>query len=88
MTRERKEIQKQMFELEMQEQADYELGCEFFSQEISEAFRPAWNTLYDRWAATYGQTQKEHADYVFQKQCEAFDAGRIPYSPCYGCSYM
>ena len=86
MTRERKELQKQMFELEMQENAEYELGCGFGSQEISEAFQPAWNDLYDRWAATYGRTIQEHMDYVFAKQ-EAALAGKVPYDICWGSIY-
>lgn len=88
MTRERRELMRQMEELHMQENAEYELGCGFFSEEISEAFRPSWEKLYEAWAATYGQTAREHDEHVFQKQSEAFDAGRIPWSPCYGCSYM
>ena len=88
MTRERKELQKQMFELEMQEQAEYELGCGYCSREIEEAFHPAWEALHKAWAATYGMTIQEHDQHVFDKQCEAYDAGRIPWSPCYGCSYM
>lgn len=88
MTRERKELMRLMEELEMQEQSEYELGCGFFSEEIAEAFRPDWEALHDRWAATYGRTQKEHMDWIFNKQCEAYDAGRIPWSPCYGASIM
>ena len=88
MTRERKELQKKMCDLEMQERAEYEMGCGFFGQEIQEAFAPAWQKLHEAWAQTYGRTVKEHDDYIFAKQCEAYDAGRIPWSPCYGCSYM
>ena len=88
MTRQRKEIQKRMFDLEMQQQADYELGCGYCSREIEEAFAPYWNALYEAWAATYGMTVKQHDDHIFKKQSEAYDAGRIPWSPCYGCSYM
>lgn len=88
MTRERKELLRQMDELQMQENAEYELGCGYCSQQIQEAFAPYWEALHNKWAATYGQTVKEHDDHVFKKQCEAFDTGRIPWSPCYGCSYM
>ena len=88
MTRERKELQRQMKELAMQEQAEYEMGCGFFGHEIEEAFRPNWEALHDKWASTYGRTQEEHMDWIFKKQCEAYDAGRIPWSPCYGISIM
>lgn len=88
MTRERREIMKEMDELAMQEQAEYELGCGYCSEMIEEAFRPDWEALHDKWAATYGRTQKEHMDWIFHKQCEAYDAGRIPWSPCYGMSVM
>ena len=88
MTRERKELQKRMFDLEMQEQAEYALGCGFGDQEIQEAFTSAWDKLYETWAATYGLSVREHADHIFAKQCEAYDAGRIQFCPCYGCSYM
>jgi hypothetical protein len=88
MTRERKEIMRKLDELHAEEQAEYELGCGFFSEEIEKAFRPSYDVLYDAWAATYGRTQKEHSDYVFNKQCEAYDAGRIPWSPYYGMSLI
>ncbi len=88
MTRERRELMRQMEELHIQENAEYELGCGYCSQEIEEAFHPYWEALYDRWAATYNMTQKEHMDRVFEKQCEAYDMGRIPWSPCYGMSLM
>jgi hypothetical protein len=84
MTRQRKEIQKKMWELEREECAEYELGCGFFSQEIAEAFRPHWEKLEELWCATYGRTRQEQMDYVFERQNEAYDNGRIPYTPCWG----
>ncbi len=84
MTRQRKEIYKEMDQLYREESAEYELGCGFFSKEISEAFAPAWNRLHEKMAATYGMTVKELDDRRFQKQNEAYEAGRIPWSPCYG----
>ena len=64
------------------------MGCGFCTEEISNAFAPLWEDIYTRWAATYGQTVKEHDQVVFDRQNEAYEAGRIPWSPCYGMSYM
>lgn len=86
MTRERKELMKKLESLERQKMAEYEMGCGFFLNEIDEAFRPEYEAIYDALAATYGLTRKEHDDYVFNKQCEAYDAGKIQWSPCYGMS--
>lgn len=49
MTRLRKEIRKEMDELYMQEQAEYEMGCGFGTNEIAAAFAPAWEKLYENW---------------------------------------
>lgn len=84
MTRERKEIMKKIDELNANENAEYEMSCGFFTEEIEAAFHPAFEALYDAWAATYGRTQKEHMDYIFDKQNAAYEAGRLPWSPYYG----
>lgn len=84
MTRQRKEIQKKMDELERMENAEYELGCGMFGNEIATVFAPSWDALNAEWAATYGMTVKQLMDRVFEKQNEAYEAGRIPWSPCYG----
>lgn len=84
MTRQRKEIQKRMWELEREEMAENELGCGMFSEQISRAFAPYHQKLQDEWCATYGRTEKEQMDYVFAKLDEAYEAGRIPWSPCWG----
>ena len=88
MTRQRKEIQKEMELLEREESAEYAMGCGFGASEVAEAFAPLWEEIYKRWAATYGQTVAEHDKLVFERQNEAYEAGRIPWSPCYGASYM
>lgn len=86
MTRERKELLKQMDELQMQENAEYELGCGYCSQQIQEAFAPYWEDLHNKWAATYGRTIQEHMDYVFAKQDAAL-SGKVPYDICWGSIY-
>lgn len=83
MTRERKELIKKLERLEMQQAGEYELSCGFCTEEIEKAFHPAFDALYNAWAATYGRTQKEHADYVFNKQNAAYEAGRIQWPPYY-----
>lgn len=40
MTRQRKEIMKEMDILQMQEEAEYEMGCGFGTTEISNVFTP------------------------------------------------
>lgn len=81
MTRQRKEIQKEMDQLMRQEEAEYELGCGFGAESIQEAFQPYWEELHRKWAATYGMTEKELAERVFEKQYEAYKNGRIYWEP-------
>ena len=60
MTRQRKEILKEMDQLYTQKQAEYELGCGFFGSEIEEAYSPLLDSLYEKLAATYGKTAEEY----------------------------
>lgn len=84
MTRQRKEIQKEMEWLAGMEEADMELGCGFGSRETVEANKSCWDRLYEKMAATYGMTVKELYDRRYEQQMKAYEAGRIPWSPCYG----
>lgn len=79
MTRQRKEIQREMEALYRQEQAEHELGCGFFSKEISEAFAPMWQKLYEKLAATYGKTVGEYEAMCYETHKKIYAAGVIPF---------
>lgn len=79
MTRQRKEIQKEMDLLSMQEQAEYEMGCGFGTKEISNAFAPLWQRLYEKMAATYGKTVEEYEAMCYEAQKRLYAAGVIPF---------
>ena len=79
MTRQRKEIQREMEALYRQEQAEYELGCGFFSKEISEAFAPFWQRLDEKMAATYGKTVDEYNAMRYETQNRLYAVGVIPF---------
>ena len=79
MTRKRKEIQKEMDLLSMQEQAEYEMGCGFGTEEISNAFAPLWKRLYEKMAATYGKTVDEYEAMCYEAQNRLCAAGVIPF---------
>lgn len=78
MTRQRKEIHREMEELYQEEQAEHELGCGFFSKEISEAFALLWQKLYEKLAATYGKTVEEYEAMCYEAQ-KKYAAGVIPF---------
>lgn len=80
MTRQRKEIYKEINELYIQEQVEYEMGCGFFTSEIAEAFAPAKEKLYERLAKTYGLTAQEYEgkQYEIGNRLVAVDV--IPFS--------
>lgn len=80
MTRHRKEIQKEMDELYMQEQAEYELGCGFGTSEIASAFAPYWEKLHEKMAATYGKTVQEYEAMQYEAQNRLCSAGVIPFN--------
>lgn len=87
MTRQRKEIRKEMESLERAEAAEYELSCGFFHEEIERAFFPQRRRLQEKFAATYGKTVKELDERIFEAENEAYEAGRIEWMPCYGMAY-
>lgn len=60
MTRQRKEIQKEMDALYRQEQAEYAVGGGFGVYETEESFAPRWQELHEKMAATYGMTYEEY----------------------------
>ena len=78
MTRLRKEIYKEMDELYLQEQAEYEMGCGFFSSEIAAAFEPAWEKLHEKLAATYGLTVQEYDARQYETGNRLLAAGVLP----------
>lgn len=80
MTRQRKEIQKQMDELYMQEQAEHELGCGFGTSEIASTFAPYWEELYEKMAATYGKTAQEYEAMQYEIRNRLCSAGVIPFN--------
>ncbi len=79
MTRQRKEIQKEMDALYRQEQAEYEMGGGFGTYEIAEAFAPHWQGLYEKMAATYGKTYEEYEAMQYETKNELFEKGIIPF---------
>lgn len=79
MTRQRKEIRKEMDALYMQEQAEYEMGCGFGTDAISEAFAPLWQKLYEKMAATYGMTCEEYEAMQYGIQNRLSQEGIIPF---------
>lgn len=79
MTRQRKEIQKQMDALYMQEQAEYEMGCGFGQEEISRTFAPLWQKLNEKLSATYGKTVEEYEAMCYEAQEKMYAAGAIPF---------
>jgi hypothetical protein len=80
MTRQRKEIQKEMDALYAQEQAEYEMGCGFGSEEISRAFQPEWDRLNEKMAATYGMTAEQYETMGYEVQDRLYEAGVIPFN--------
>lgn len=79
MTRQRKEIYKEMEQVEMQEQAEYEIGCGFGTHEIADAFAPLWQRLYEKLAATYGKTVEEYEAMQYETQHRLYAAGIVPF---------
>lgn len=79
MTRQRKEIQKEMDALYMQEQAEYEMGCGFGTDAISKNFAPLWQKLYEKMAATYGMTYEEYEAMQYEIQNKICHKGIIPF---------
>ena len=79
MTRQRKEIQKKMEVLSMQEQAEYEMGCGFCTTQIQEIFAPLWQKLYEKLARTYGKTVDEYMTMQYETQEKLYEAGLIPF---------
>lgn len=79
MTRQRKEIQKEMDLLNQQEQAEYEMGCGFGTSEIAGIFAPMWQKLYEKMAATYGKTVEEYEAMQYEVQNKLCAAGIIPF---------
>ena len=79
MTRERKEIYKEMDKLYQQEQAEFELGCGFCTSEISSAFEAEWDRLYNKLAATYGKTAQEYESMQYETQNRLVAAGVFPF---------
>lgn len=79
MTRERKEIQKEIDRLYMREQAEYEMSCGFCTDKIAEAFAPARRKLYEKMAATYGKTIDEYEEMLYEIQYKLYKAGVIPF---------
>ena len=84
MTRQRKEIIMEAEQLRMERQAEYDIGCGMFDREISDAFAPEFERLYEKWAKTYGMTIAELNTVVYDHQLRAYERGLIPWSPCYG----
>lgn len=80
MTRLRKEIHKEMDELYMQEQAEYEMGCGFGTSEIAAVFTPAWEKLYERLAATYGLTAQEYEARQYEIGNKLAAVGALPFN--------
>lgn len=80
MTRLRKEIRKEMDELYMQEQAEYEMGCGFGTSEIAAAFAPAWEKLYEKLAATYGLTVQAYEAMQYEIGNKLAAAGVLPFN--------
>ena len=76
MTRLRKEIRKEMDELYMQEQAEYEMGCGFGTNEIAAAFAPA----YEKLAATYGMTVQAYEAMQYEIGNKLVAAGVLPFN--------
>lgn len=79
MTRQRKEIQKEMEVLSMQEQAEYEMGCGFCTTQIQETFAPLWQKLYEKLARTYGKTVDEYMTMQYETQEKLYEVGLIPF---------
>ena len=80
MRRQRKEILKKMYELDMQEQAEHEMGCGFGTSEIAEAFAPYWQALREKMAATYGMTVDEYDAAQYETADRLYEAGILPYN--------
>lgn len=87
MTRQRKEILRELEELKREEMAECELGCGFFQEEIEQAFFPRQRRLQEKLAMTYGKSVKELDERIFEAENEAYEAGRIQWVPCYGTAY-
>lgn len=87
MTRQRKEILRELEELKRAEMAECELSCGFFQEEIEQAFFPYRRRLQEKLAMTYGKTVKELDERIFEAESEAYEAGRIQWAPCYGAAY-
>ena len=87
MTRQRKEILRELEELKREEMAECELGCGFFQEEIEQAFFPRRRRLQEKLAMTYGKSVKELDERIFEAGNEAYEAGRIQWVPCYGTAY-
>lgn len=79
MTRQRKEIMKKMNVLQMQEEAEYEMGCGFATDKISNIFAPLHKKLNEKLAATYGKTAEEYESMCYDIQHKLYLKGAIPF---------
>lgn len=87
MTRQRKEIRRELELLEREQMEEYELSYGFFQEEIEQAFSPRRRRLQEKLAMTYGKSVKELDERIFEAENEAYEAGRIHWAPCYGTAY-
>ena len=79
MTRQRKEIQKQLDQLRMEESAEYEMSCGFFTSEIAEVFGKLREKLIEKLAATYGKTVPEYEAMLYEVHDKLISRGIYPF---------
>ena len=79
MTRERKEIRKQMDALYIEERIEYEFSCGFGDKEIAAAYAPRWDELNEKLAASYGKTVAEYEEMVYKHREKLFDTDDMPF---------
>lgn len=79
MRREREEIINKMNLVNDAESAEYEMGCGFATDKISNAFASLQDRLQEKLAATYGKTVKEYEEMCYRIQYKLYSEGKIPF---------
>ena len=84
MRKERKVLVDKIAMLNAQWDAELELGCGFFSREISNAFSGQINELREKLAMTYDMSFAEYEQYVFERMMlgayNANDVSELPFN--------
>lgn len=81
MRKERKVLIEKLNELNMQMDAEYEMGCGFGGKEIQETFAPYFDEIETELAKTYNLSLREYMDREYERMMsDCFRDPDIPFN--------